>query len=253
VLASSAAMTTHSSRRRHLRHVARAATAMFVAVALAGCIKMDVDLTLDGETADGSMIMAVEKSFLELAQVPPEDFLDELGAGDDFPEGSTVEPWEDDQYIGQRAVFSGIDLSEFDDPEFVSITYDADAGTYEVTGAMDMSDLGENEAELADLPDSMVEAMMGAFDLSISITFPGEVVEHNGELSGNTVTWTPTIGEVNEIRAVASESGSSGASTALLIGIGIAVLVLLAGLAFFLSRRNRGSAESEPTQEAAGV
>lgn len=215
---------------------------------------MDVDLTLDGDTVDGAMIVGVEKSFLELAQVGPEDFLDELGADDDIPAGATVEPWEDDEFVGQRAVFTGTDLSEFDDPEFLSISYDADSGVYEVNGSMDMSDMGEDEAELAELPSSMVDAMMGAFDMSVSITFPGEVTEHNGELSGNTVSWTPVIGEVNEIRAVASDgSGSSGIATGLLVAIGVVVIAALAGLGFFLTRRNRGQQDTQPAQEPAGV
>lgn len=237
-----------------MKHAVRAATALFVAAALTGCIKMDVDLTLDGDTVDGAMIVGVEKSFLELAQVGPEDFLDELGADDDIPAGATVEPWEDDEFVGQRAVFTGTDLSEFDDPEFLSISYDADSGVYEVNGSMDMSDMGEDEAELAELPSSMVDAMMGAFDMSVSITFPGEVTEHNGELSGNTVSWTPVIGEVNEIRAVASDgSGSSGIATGLLVAIGVVVIAALAGLGFFLTRRNRGQEDTQPAQEPAGV
>lgn len=237
-----------------MKHAVRAATALFVAAALTGCIKMDVDLTLDGDTVDGAMIVGVEKSFLELAQVGPEDFLDELGADDDIPAGATVEPWEDDEFVGQRAVFTGTDLSEFDDPEFLSISYDADSGVYEVNGSMDMSDMGEDEAELAELPSSMVDAMMGAFDMSVSITFPGEVTEHNGDLSGNTVTWTPAIGEVNEIRAVASDgSGSSGIATGLLVAIGVVVIAALAGLGFFLTRRNRGQEDTQPAQEPAGV
>lgn len=247
-------MTIISSRKRSLKHAVRAATALFVAAALTGCIKMDVDLTLDGDTVDGAMIVGVEKSFLELAQVGPEDFLDELGADDDIPAGATVEPWEDDEFVGQRAVFTGTDLSEFDDPEFLSISYDADSGVYEVNGSMDMSDMGEDEAELAELPSSMVDAMMGAFDMSVSITFPGEVTEHNGELSGNTVSWTPVIGEVNEIRAVASDgSGSSGIATGLLVAIGVVVIAALAGLGFFLTRRNRGQQDTQPAQEPAGV
>lgn len=237
-----------------MKHAVRAATALFVAAALTGCIKMDVDLTLDGDTVDGAMIVGVEKSFLELAQVGPEDFLDELGADDDIPAGATVEPWEDDEFVGQRAVFTGTDLSEFDDPEFLSISYDADSGVYEVNGSMDMSDMGEDEAELAELPSSMVDAMMGAFDMSVSITFPGEVTEHNGDLSGNTVTWTPAIGEVNEIRAVASDgSGSSGIATGLLVAIGVVVIAALAGLGFFLTRRNRGQEDTQPAQEPVGV
>lgn len=214
---------------------------------------MDVDLTLDGDTVDGSMIVAVEKSFLEMAQIGPEDFLEELGADEDIPEGATVEPWEDDEYIGQQAVFTGIDLSEFDDPEFITIDYDADSGTYEVNGAMDMTDMGTEDADLADLPSGMADAMMDAFDMSVSITFPGEVTEHNGELSGNTVTWTPVVGEVNEIRAVASESSSSGISTGLLVAIGALVVAALAGLGFFLTRRNRGQEDTQPTVEPAGV
>lgn len=62
------------------------------------------------------------------------------------------------------------------------------------------------------------------------------------------------VGEVNEIRAVPSETSSSGISTGLLVAIGAMVVAALAGLGFFLTRRNRGQEEdTQPTAEPAGV
>jgi len=73
------------------------------------------------------------------------------------------------------------------------------------------------------------------------MTFPGKVIEHNGELSGNTVTWTPVYGEVNEFsaRASAIDGGGGGLSLPLLIGIIAAVLIAL-GLVLFFVLRSRG-------------
>lgn len=216
-------------------------------------MKVEVDLTLDGDTVDGVMIMGVEKSFLDMAQMGADEFIDELGGGDDIPEGATVEPWEDDEYVGQRVILEDISVSEFDDPESMTISYDADAGRYEVSGMMDMSEFGD-EAELAELPSSMTDMLTGAFDMSITITFPGEVVETNGEVDGSTVTWIPAFGETNEIHAVATDGSSSGVPVGLLIAIGAVALVAIAGLVYFLTRRKSGEPdEQQPSAEPAGV
>lgn len=240
-------MTMQRSRRAGL--AARLSVAAFAAVAMTGCIKMDMDLTLEGETASGTVILAVEKSFLEMAGTEPGDVLGDLGADDELPEDATVEPYEDDTYVGQQFSFDDAPLSDFQDEE-MSITYDAEAGEYEVSGAMDMTDLA---GDTGDMPAGMGEAMMESFDFVISITFPGEVIEHNGELSGNTVTWRPAVGETNEMRAVASESGSSGLPVWLIAGLGGLVVVVGGGLAAFFVLRNRsrpatatGPAEGEP-------
>lgn len=199
------------------------------------------------------MIMGMEKEFLDMAQMSPDDVIEGLGADEDIPEGATVESWEDDSYVGQRVLLDDIEISEFDDPEFLTIDYDSDAGRYEVTGQMDMTDLGD-DADMEGLPSSMVDALMGAFDMSISITFPGEIIETNGEVSGTTVTWVPVVGETNEIRAVSSDGTSGGVPIGLLIGIGAAVLVALAALAYFLTRRRAGEPdEQQQTAEPASV
>lgn len=227
-------MNSTRMRNRRLVMAARTAAALVIALALSGCIKMDVDLTLNGDQADGSMIIGVNRSLLELSGESVEDLLAEIDADEGIPEGATARPYEDDVYVGQEYVLSGVDIAELDD-EVVSISHDAEAGTYEVSGEMDMTDIGPEAAGLGD------------FDITVSITFPGDVTDHNGTLDGRTVTWTPVLGEVNEMRATARDGGGPGLPTWLLIAIAVAVVAVLAGLAYFLTRRNR------PTPEAPGA
>jgi hypothetical protein len=246
-------MIRTDSRNRRFTHAARSAAALFAAVALTGCMKMEIDLSLEGETVDGFMIVGIERETLDMVQMDPDEFIEDLGADEDIPEGATVESWQDDSYMGQRVLLDGIEITEFDDPEFLAIDYDPDTGRYEVTGQMDMTELGD-DAELEGLPSSMVDALLGAFDMSISITFPGEIIETNGEVDGTTVTWVPVVGESNEIRAVASDGASGGLPIGLLIGIGVAVLIVVAGLAYVLTRRASGEPdEQQPTAEPAEV
>lgn len=229
-------------RARHAALAARLPVAVLAVVAMTGCIKLDMDLTLDGDTASGSAIVGVDKSVLEMTGAEADEVLGDLGAEEDLPEDATVEPYEDDTYVGQRLSFDGAALSEFD-AEDMSISYDPEAGQYEVTGAMDMTDVTDDGG---DMPAGMADMMMDSFDMSISITFPGEVLEHNGELSGNTVTWRPVAGEANEMRAVASDGGSSGLPVWLIAALGGLAAVIAAGLVAFFVLRNRRQATAGP-------
>jgi hypothetical protein len=211
---------------------ARTAAAVVLALALSGCIKMDIDLTLDGDKADGSVIVGVNRALLDMSGESVEDLLADMGVDEGIPEGATVRPYEDDVYVGQEYVLSGVDIAEFTDEGELSITHDAEAGTYDVSGAMDMTDIGPETAEL------------GEFDISVSITFPGEVTDHNGTLDGRTVTWTPVLGETNEMQATARDGGGSDLPTWSLIAIAVAVVAVLAGLAYFLARRNRATPDA---------
>lgn len=258
-------------------------------VTLAGCIKMEMDLTLAGDRADGHMIFAVDKQFLdlmtqleedmgELQEAPPTDpdaLMDEL-LGEDFDdiEGATAEEYDDDTHTGARIAFSGVDLAELGadegDTESLQIVYDEDAGTYEVTGRMDLTQmtqfqedptLNAQAQEELGLPEGFMDDLLSSFDISISVTFPGEVQEHTGELSGTTVTWSPEAGEDTEIYALAAaapadagagsdqaglsdaedaaSTGTSSTSTALLVALGVLVLATAAGIGFWLVRRSR--------------
>jgi hypothetical protein len=69
------------------------------------------------------------------------------------------------------------------------------------------------------------------YDARISVTFPGEVIEHNGEVEGNTVTWRfddPTSMAGTELFAEA-RTGSSSIVVAIigvLLGLGVVALVV---------------------------
>ena len=58
-------MNSTRSRRRNLVMAARTAAALVLALALSGCLKMDIDLTLEGDQADGSMIVGVNRALLD--------------------------------------------------------------------------------------------------------------------------------------------------------------------------------------------
>jgi hypothetical protein len=59
------------------------------------------------------------------------------------------------------------------------------------------------------------------------------VLEHNGSLSGTTVTWEPQIGEPNDMFARAMDSGGAGGGMPvwlwIVIGVVIVVIVLVTG------------------------
>jgi hypothetical protein len=175
-------------------------------VLLAGCLKLDMALTISpDDTVDGEMVFAVNKELLELTGQSVDDLLDGTAVPDDVP-GATQEPYEDDRFVGTRVVFEDValeDMQEGSDPDALSIERTGD--TYEVSGVMDLT---ADDAELEGNPfeDQLTEAFDTA-ELRIAITFPGEVLETNGQVDGTTVTWEPVFGERTELQAVASASG----------------------------------------------
>jgi len=81
-----------------------------------------------------------------------------------------------------------------------------------------------------------VQPLLEQFDMSISVTFPGAVIEHDGTLDGNTVTWTPAFGEITTLHAVGS-AVDGGASPGLWIGVGLVVVLVV--IVLMLAMRGR--------------
>jgi hypothetical protein len=217
------------------RTLGRVLGAGLLAFLLAGCFKVNMDVEVSPEnTVSGSAVIAFDQSLLELSGQSVDQLFQDMDLSD-LPAGATVEPYEEDGFVGQEITFSDVPLDEFRGSEAAGATGEPIAierrgDEFHVTGRFDMS--GQEFAGGGQIP----QGLLDRFEFRISITFPGEVKSSTGEVDGNTVTWEPRFGEDTRIEAVASAipSESSPLMTILLI---VAVVLILGAVAFLLLRR----------------
>jgi hypothetical protein len=250
---------------RTARALRSIATLAGLTLLLAGCLKLDMAITISpDDTVDGEMVFAVNKQLLELTGQNVDDVLGDTTVPSDV-EGATQEPYEDEDFVGTQVTFEDValsDLSEGSDPDALTIVRSGD--TYEVDGVMDLS---TDDADLQGNPfeDQITQAFDTA-ELRIAITFPGEVLETNGQVDGTTVTWEPVFGERNVLTAVASASGDgasdsgdgtdaagatgedSGGNTLLYVIVGLVIIAVVAGV-FLMMRRKNSGASTDTTGE----
>lgn len=284
-------MTQTPTSRRNPRWALRAAIAVLLAVALTGCLKLDMELSIEADTVNGTMVVAVDRQMMQLFEMEPDDIFDDADEDEIATiDGVTTTPYEDDDWIGVEYTLNRVlldDLNELaaDDEESPQILYDEQDGTYEFSMTVDLSDFfGEDELDEDDdlgFPGLDPAALQEDFEVRVAVTFPGEVTDHNGQVAGTTVTWTPEPGERTEMRAVAlatgsgagdsagdpagdtaggglpgagtGSTGSSSALVALLVALGVLVLVAIGGITLWLTRRNLApaAAVAAPGTEAA--
>jgi hypothetical protein len=212
---------------------------------LAGCFRVNMDLEVSPEnTVDGSAIIAVNEELLELSGQSVDQLFQDMDLST-LPEGTTVDPYQEDGFVGQEISFTEVPLSEFSGSqalggtgEELSITRQGDE--FHVDGSLDMSG---GEFDTGQVPPEFLES----FEFTISITFPGEVEEATGEVSGNTVTWEPQIGEANRIHAIASAI-PSGSPWLLIVLVAVGALILGA-IAFMVLGRRRPATAAGPIEE----
>jgi len=202
-------------------------------------MKVDLDMTLsEDDTVSGSMIMAVSNGLAETMGMEPGELWDQAGGelAQGAPEGATQEPYSDDDYTGTKYTFTDTPISDIsgDGGEDLTITRDGDE--YVVDGTMDLS-------EGADQIEQLPQNVQDAFDVQISITFPGAVsdVSDSGQVDGNTVTWTPAIGENTEIHARGAAEAGAGGFPWWIVGL-VVGLIVIGLVVWFVVRNNRRSA-----------
>jgi hypothetical protein len=205
-------------------------------LALAGCVRFQADLTLNPEnTVDGSIVVAVlvsedtdearEQSLTAADQIEA----DLLGSLRDAS-GVTTSAYEEDDYIGSRIVFDDVALDAFSGQSEDSLKIVRDGDEYVFTGALDFSGESIPSDEPVDGEDD---------NLTVSVTFPGEVSEHNGELTGTTVSWSTAVDQRLEMSARGSAT-PAGPPILLIVGIAlVVVLVIAAVVAVLLFVRSR--------------
>lgn len=220
------------------------ALAVVSALVLTGCVRVEMNVTLaEDDTASGDFIFAVSQELLEIAG---EESIDDMLGGEETIPGGVTERYESEDengdgspdFVGTQTTFSGLPLEEFDAAgDGLRIFRDGD--DYVVSGAAD--DLTE-QAGGEELPETASATM--------SVTFPGAVSEHNGELDGNTVTWD-LLEHGGELQARGSASADSGFPLwlilviAALVGIGAGIAGVL-----IVSSRRKPVDESHVSAEA---
>ena len=217
-----------------------------LAFLLSSCIKLNMDLTVSTDnTVSGSVIVAIDKQLLVLTGQPA----DQIFSGDTIApagtQGVTTQDYEDDSFIGQEITFENAPIAALSESEDADVLKIVRAGhVFTVTGALDMTnDVG------SDATNGAVEDALATADVRISITFPGPVTSSNGEIDGNSVSWSPKVGERTELRAQASAI-PSGSSSSPVLWIVIAAVVI--GGVMVMRRRSVANAEGPldaPTPE----
>ncbi|MGB3908988.1 MAG: hypothetical protein WBL06_00765 [Pseudolysinimonas sp.] len=193
-------------------------------LALAGCVRFQADLTLNPEnTVDGSIVVAVlvsedtddarEQALAASSQIESEL----LGSLRDAS-GVTTSEYDQDDFLGSLITFDDVALDAFSGQGEDALTIVRDGDEYVFTGALDFS--GESAPSEESEDDD---------NLTVVVTFPGEVGEHNGELSGTTVSWTTSIDQRLEMSARGAAT-PAGPPILLIVGIGLVVLLIIAAV-----------------------
>jgi phosphatidylinositol mannoside-binding LppM-like protein len=231
-----------------------------LALLLAGCFKVNMDVEVSPEnTVSGNAVIAVDKSLLELSGQSADQLFQQMDLSD-LPAGATVDPYEEDGFIGQEITFEEMPLETFTQNNALSGSgASAGAGSgageelniarqgdeFHVTGAFDMSG---PEFTGTQIPQQFLES----FEFRISITFPGEVRSATGEIDGNTVTWEPKIGENTPVEAVASAIPSESSPLLMILLVAAGALVLGA-IAFLLTHRKAPAPAASPIGDGTTV
>lgn len=213
--------------------------AIIAAVLLSGCLKAESDITVNpDDTVDASFTVAVQKAVVAQSGLTDEQIVAQLSAT--TTAGQTV-PYEDDNYIGVTTTVTAMSIQQFSSDlstagQIMRIVREGDR--YEFFAEFNLDALsGPVNAPGTD-PDAL--AALGQPEISVVMTFPGDVVEANGNISGRTVTWDQTIVGVTALQAVGGAEGAGLPWLPILAVVaGVILLVLLLGLLVWRRRRNR--------------
>lgn len=210
-------------------------------VVLAGCFRLDMGITVnENETIDVSMEIGDLTGMASRSDMDCSLMESELMGVDTEGTDMTVEDIEVDGNVGCRISADGAPLDTLADDADMSIVRVDD--TYEFTFTGDDGGMGLDEFE-----------DMGGMEpqVSMSVTFPGDVIEADGEIDGNTVTWSgiAAFSAGGTASGYATGSGGGGDNTVTWIVLGVVILLALAVLIFLLVKRSK--AKSGPAPDAA--
>jgi len=222
-----------------MKRLAKAVVLSLVAaLALGGCIRYNVDMSISQDnTASGTIVIAVQKGVgQQMGVASDQDALTQLFGESPFGPNFTPKDYKDGDWVGKSYTFSAVAITDLADlASIFTVTRDGDVFSVDGAGAPVTAD------EKKQLPS-------GA-ESSLSITFPGDVIESNGTAAGKTVTWNLfDMTEPVHATAKATGAGTGSSIPAWILLTGISALVILIGGAVVivvLTRRRRSQAAPE--------
>ncbi|MFC9694404.1 LppM family (lipo)protein [Kribbella sp. NPDC056951] len=241
--------------------------AVLAVFALTGCFRYRAEGTIDANgLVSGSIVIGYDREFVK--QQPGQGVYADLSrfmkanAASVSKGTASVAPMDEGQFRGFRITFSEVALADF-----VQLMRHEEVRAGE-TGGLDYRLSRQGDEFVFDarvLPDKggqfpIPPETFERAELMVSLTFPGKVVSSNGTVSGNTVTWSPTITDMPHLTATgkadqpvdvptegdakpvgAEESGgdSNGVRAALVAGAVVLLAAAVGTVWVVLRRRSR--------------
>ena len=238
------------------RKVAAIFAAILSTFLLTGCIKLDMDLTVNRDrTVSGTVIGAVSDYLAEMAEESGDTSSNSLTSEldslfDENTPGVTVKEYKSGGFTGQQYILDHVAISELcgDGADADSFNIKIEGNKATVSGVLDLSMDEDTTSSLEFFGADLAKGLFSSAQMRIAVRFPGKVVSSSGEISadGKQVIWTPVIGERNELSATVELPNAK--KILIYAGIGIGALALLL-IAFFLGRRGKKNAEDPSVKD----
>ena len=230
------------------RKLAVTIAALLSTVLLTGCIKLDMDLTVNSDkTVSGTVIGALSNYLAAMADESGDAGTDSLASGldslfDESTPGVTIKEYNSGGFTGQKYILDHVAISNFSktDSGGETFTIKLNGNKVTVSGVLDLSMDQETTSGLDLFGTDLTKGLFSSAQMRIAIRFPGKIISSSGEISadGKQVVWTPVFGERNELSATVELPNTKKLVT--YAGAGL-VLVLLLMLALFLRKKGKSS------------
>jgi hypothetical protein len=215
---------TRVLRRRRLQALVLLLMMLPLAV---GCVRVHTSLTVSPDDRVSGQIIAASKAN------GPDDKGPQLTNNLPFAAKIAVSEFRKDDYVGSEAVFSDLSFSEL--PQLANVNHDAAGVDISLRRAGDLV-IMEGRVDLTTLNDPDA-------DVSLSVSFPGDVTSTNGTRVGSDVVeWKLKPGVVSTMKAQAQYTDPSARSftnaAIWMVIISLAIAGILGGIAFYSRDRS---------------
>lgn len=206
---------------------------LLIGALLGGCARVRTALAVQpDDTVTGEIVIATpERS--------PDDKGPTITLPPDLTSDVDVSAYRQEGYTGSVLSFSKLTFEQVGSlttaagaaGDKVRFTMRRAGGRVLVSGSVDLTTVSVDKA-----------------DFQLKVSFPGQVVETNGEGDGGTVSWTFEAGKVGDITAVVSFADPNAPSTLnWTLGLG-GLVALVAAAVVLLARRYRNAPVSPPVR-----